>query len=416
MTEKELEKLFKTKLAGLQHEYNPAAWQAMEKELAQSAGATPLYYWRSVVATLLFGVVVSGIIWLQPGVTQNRTGTSTAKNIWPQPLSEMVADQRTLIPFKNGLEPKPASYKSSSDNSRPEAVHTPNANLTSVSSNNAEAPNIYTGGDSQKMDQRNTSPSAGLAQSTASSSPYNTSEKSMVPAKVLDTKELDLWPTAELNQAPVSAGTFKPEVLQKFARKHELLLMGGPVLNESFNNNDLGVAWQAGIVYQYRISNQWVLSAGLNYAVIDQLGVSQQIDSTFYHFGSERVEIENTGQRLEYLEMPIKISWVFNARHQFGIGAYASHLVSVSEVKETRHYQLETETNAERSVKKGPNSKYRPYDLGIGLSYYYQVNPQFSFGLDLRKGLTDITYDIGQVYQNNHQNLNTRLTLRYRLF
>lgn len=409
MTEKELEKLFKTKLGSASYDYNPAAWTAMENLLDQKATRGGAYFWRSAAAILLFGVLAASVTFWQTG--QQLPETPSAVSV---PLTEPALPQQDKISQEPQADPVISSSMAGTDIQ----VSNPVADLEEDEGASDDAPESFA--------VNTPDPSAGDSgmppESSATSSPGIISNED----GILAIREQEEESTLEGLDAKVPSfsavtdnGNIRPNAFKltadKTGTRQGLFLKGGTILNESYNTGDVGVGFHLGFEYQVGIARNLEFSAGLTYSRINKLGIHQEFDSTFYHFSSERIETEITASQLNYLEMPVSFNWRFHPRHQIGLGAYAALLISVSEDVEKRHYRQGNEMAVSRTVDEGKLSPYEDYDLGLGCNYFFMIDHQLELGLEFRYGLMDITRDLEGVYERNHQNLNTRISLRYRI-
>lgn len=407
MTEQELEKLFRSKLASGEYQYNPAAWNAMENLLDQNAVRGGGYFWRSAAAILAFAFVIGSLSYWQ---------TSGVENDLPLVSVEMM-DEVRVYPLEDDNDPVESSASITSDlrNTLPDQPlvaddgTASNDLISSIDENESPIPN-----------QKSPAGTAVAEPITGAYAIASSSEPSFISANEKESLAL-----VDLNAKGVSDPSMKltnetrsPFILESksfYKARQSLYLKGGTVINEAHNNSNMGVGFHVGLEYQVGLSKQLDLSVGLTYSQINKVGIHQQFDSTFYNFSSERIETDITGRQLNYLEMPLSVNWRFHPRHQLGFGAYAALLLSVSEDVEKRHYSQNGEMNVDRHSDEGKLSPYESYDMGLAFSYFYMIDSQLEIGLEVRRGITDITKDTESVYVQNHQNLNTRLSLRYRI-
>ena len=405
MTEKELEKLFKTKLGAANYEYNPAAWQAMENILDQKAPRGGGYFWRAAAAIVAFGALLASInLWQtdQPANQQLQqavpVAAPTPENLLPTvPVSLDAAD-----------EPAPETSEKLAGTDPSAGINNDAGSDQDAAPAADEAAPLYAVADDEPQ-----GPAGSIDRPEDMERP-NVLTNSRASAGLTQLRAKSLNNTYHLAIAEVRPAPFVPNVLRRSGR-HGFYLKGGSILNEAYNTGDMGIGFHLGAEYQFNFAPGFDLSAGINFSRINRVGIHQQFDSTFYHFASERVETEITGRQLDYLEMPVSLQWRFHPRHQVGVGGYLSLLMRVSESMEKRHYAQGEELSVEEHEQDGRLSPYENYDLGLAFNYFYMVSEQLEVGLEVRRGLVDITRDTESVYTQNHQNLNTRLSLRYRI-
>ncbi len=412
MTEQELEKLFKSKLASGNYQYNPAAWHAMENILDQNASRGGWYFWRSAAAILAFAFLLGAINFWQ--TSQMPPATTEQNALSPQ----LASDQDPIKPkglnardhselnaqIQTDIEQSEGSIANAPTPTNPE-IAVPARDKRSENATNKLA-NSYANNPSDVK-------SAVIAMGINEQNLISLMDSDKATA-LLNLQSKDISYTPSIPSGTLELDHIPNLVPRKYARQG-VFIKGGTLLNEAYHDSRMGVGFHLGIEYHLGLAKNLDLSAGLNYSRINKVGIHQQFDSTFYHFSSERIETEITGQQLSYLEMPLTLNWCVLSRHQFGAGAYASLLLSVSEEIETRHYNQNGEVAVEQDNEQGRLYPYETYDFGLAFSYFYRLDPQWEIGVEFRRGLTDITKDTESVYVANHQNLNTRLSLRYRI-
>jgi hypothetical protein len=406
MTEKELEKLFKSKLGSASYEFNPAAWSAMENLLDQKATRGGAYFWRSAAAILLFGMLAASVTFWQTGQDLPSSPNLVAPST-EQPLQEPLEtiDEPTVNPDVTSsiaeTEASEQQHDAAITSDEPEAEKVADefaANSNTPSSVGPAPP------------QDATTPALGISSNELSVMAVSQKEEQ----ELLGLKAKTPHYSNHISAGAIQAGGILPSPRKAITRQG-LYLKGGTILNEAYNTGDMGVGFHLGFEYQVGFARNLEFSAGLNYSRINKVGIHQEFDSTFYHFSSDRIETEITGRQLSYLELPVSLNWRFHPRHQIGAGAYAALMLSVSEDIEKRHYRQGTEMAVSKSVDEGKLSPYEDYDFGLGCHYFFMIDHQLELGLEFRYGLTDITRDTEGVYGRNHQNMNTRISLRYRI-
>lgn len=402
MTEKELEKLFKSKLDNREFAFNPANWEAMEAMLDTQPQPAGAFYWRSVAAVLLFAVGVWSLI----------TFTDVAG---PQ---HNIAHQE-----KSQLE------------------NNTNGNVgtigTEIQTENQDQ-NVDEGGvphEVEKVIIEENFPSeennAQIATSEPKSSKVQRFKESIISEvgkvapqnfSALDLKEINYQynleaPQGATRSSGLSIVSWNNESLKKFEQKKSFYLEVAPVFTGSQNANNVGFGWEAGIGFQQEFENRFVVSAGLNYLVISGVNISNKSDSVFYNFGREVVQTEEINKRLDYIEVPVSIGYKLNEKHSLHLGAYAGFLVSVSQEVNKETSGFKTETKTETLENSGYQEGFNRWDAGVSFGYRYRLNPSLSVGLHYNLGLKDITNDAsGGDYQLTHTNQSTRVIFRYSLF
>lgn len=410
MTEKELEKLFKSKLDNQKFEFNPANWEAMEAMLDSEPAPAGTFYWRSVAAILLFAVGVWSMI-----------------NFMPQsPQTEVVDDVKS-----NTIEqPNPVVEKTE----EPALMAEPNVESVAANPDQAEAENKAPAGKSKEEVMHDQAESAAVVANNDSKEQQPETKAGGNEAQTSENVEVDYFDTeplipfdhkgVEYQHELVSRGAvisplkrdevnFTPEALGKYRSRKFFYVEVAPIFTGSYNANNVGVGWEAGIGYQYEFDNNLVVNAGVNYVVMDGVDISSTTDSVFYNFGREVVQTEKLSKRLDYVEVPLSIGYKLNEKHMLQVGAYAGYLVSVSQEVNKEISAFKRETQYEQLTKRGYQDDFYRWDFGMNFGYRYSLTPALSVGLHYNLGLRDITKDTGGEYQFRHTNQSTRVIFRY---
>ncbi len=471
-----LDNLFKEKLAVKSYPYNPKNWEKMAAILdggAASRGGA--FYWRAAAAILLFAMLAGGALLFDnsdknalqdenrvvdfeensPAVLEDENyddgnsldengGTKNEANAGSSEIpNENIANQET-----SGGDDLNASQNPdfSSENNADKNAGGEDSDGKTVAENvgsdfsKDENNDGNQGGDAENSDANaiTANPADGNASNENSRKPifssddYETGNPNAISfyanqdALILDRKNIAknafLLDTenAPFSLMPLSRENekFDPKSLPKFYKRHNLFAEGGAVLRGSYTSNSVGIGWQAGLGYQYRISDRWAANVGLRYSVHNEVGIRQKSDSIFFNFGQERIETERESHRLDYLEVPLEINFLATPKHQFSLGGYFAQLISVDQEIVRRRYALKQGVQTTHDEATGYNPDFARYDWGLTAGYRFHISPQFSAGISVQQGLVDITKveTVSNELKKHHRNLSTRISLRYLLF
>lgn len=407
MTEKELEKLFRSKLDSREFEFNPANWAAMEAMLNQRRKPAGAYYWRGVAAILLFGLLMSGALLFQdlPGSEVQNPITHQQNTLESGNELESIERSKSANPIQTLEQKSQPDQNSANSNASQSNKVTSEPNSIIASTPDA------TIADADEVAPKKSSDQDQL----------NVVEAAYVEDDYFTERETELALRSIAYSAPLTSPkgslmafeTFTPEALEKFHKSNTYYLELAPVFTGSYNTNDVGIGWSAGVGMEKEISDRWTMTAGLRYSVQNGIGIENKTDSTFYNFGKETIETEVKSRRLDYVEMPLTVGYNLNGKHQLIAGGYLAYLVNVSQdvSREISQYKRETEIQTESL--KGYQKDFNRLDGGIQVGYRYRLGPGLSVGLHYNYGLTDITKNTKGEYVRDHHNQNTRVVFRY---
>ncbi|AEV33366.1 Outer membrane protein transport protein (OMPP1/FadL/TodX) [Owenweeksia hongkongensis DSM 17368] len=401
MTEKEIEKLFKSKLDNREFAFNPANWEAMEAILDSTPKPAGAFYWRSVMAVLLFGVAVWSLITFAPVAAESNVVNNSEVTA---PLEEVDQAQEANTALKETqLEENLAENEL--QKGKPEKAVAPTSagvaeRNTVINQEVQPAPTEVATAEDSYVDE------------------VVADEFSLVdPVSTIPLSKKGFVFNNELPQALVeitSGNNFTPEAFKKFDSKSSFYLEVSPVFSGSYNANNVGVGWHAGLGWERAIGEKFQFIIGLGYTVQNGVGIENNSDSVFYNFGKELVETQEINRRLDYVELPVSISYKLNQRNMVELGMYTGYLVNVSRDVDKEISKFKTETQYESTKENGYQKEFKRMDYGLSLGYRYRLTPALSVGLHYNLGLVDITKNTQGDYLQRHTNQNTRVVFRYR--
>lgn len=411
MTEKELEKLFKSKLDTREFEFNPANWEAMEAMLASEPAPAGTFYWRSVAAILLFAVGVWSMINFMPQSGDTKVVNEEIATPVEQFESQMKGEERQesnvpQVETKNIAEQSDEIVNAAKENVVSNSVaenttarHAEKEVVVASDETSAEEQVVGENPTKEELEESGSLDPVPLV-------PYD--HKSVGYEYQLVSNQNVLFPLNEDEEE-----SFTPDALNKFRSKKSFYLEVAPVFTGSHNANNVGFGWEAGIGYQQEFDNNLVFNVGVNYLVQNGVDISSTSDSVFYNFGKEVVQTEEISKRLDYVEVPLSVGYKLNEKHRLQIGGYAGYLVNVSQEVNREISGFKTETKYEQLTKSGYQDDFNRWDFGLNFGYRYTLTPAVSVGLHYSMGLKDITRNTGGDYELRHTNQSTRVIFRY---
>lgn len=410
MTEKEIEKLFKSKLDNREFAFNPANWEAMETILDSQPKPAGAFYWRSVLSVLLFGIAVWSAITFTPAAAE----------------SKMVNGSENISPVENvtSEEKEPYQIEEIQNDSR---SHEPMVIEESgqVESAQDEPENVVAASPTQSTEPGKLSKTVAvqLTAETDDEEPAKAGEviaedaAPMEQGTVLPLSKKGFVFSTDLPQSLVEVtpgGHFTTQAFKKFDARSSFYLEAAPIFTGSYNANNVGVGWKAGLGWETAIGERLQFNIGLGYTVQNGVGIENNSDSVFYNFGKEVVETQVTDKRLDYIELPVSVGYKLNERNMIQLGMYAGYLVNVSRDVNKEISRFKSETEYESSELNGYQKEFRRMDYGLEFGYRYRLTPALSVGLHYNLGLIDITKNTQGDYLQRHTNQNTRVVFRYR--
>lgn len=413
MTDKELDQLLKSKLAGKTYPYNPANWKAMEAMLNQAqAPSTPLY-WRQTAAILLLTLLLAiPLLWQNvgdaplpaPAINQPVSNTSPAAKDQPR-VNEQTGEN-------SGRTPADAQEPAVVTNSEPKASNTVASEIQNQSTESSPAAAAIASAES----------GSGNRAAVAEASPTSREQPIYLAVSNKQTQNLpahysfarDLRPQTQ-SEAPAFAPTIDPRALAKFDNRHEISLQAGPSVNQAYSSQT-GAGWQLGVHYRYRATANLALSTSLNYVRTGDMGISTTADSVFFGFGRTEVRTEKHYRQISSIRVPLKAEYTISPKHMVTGGAFADVVTAIQMdlQKTTTPYKADPRVENHSSAKR--RNEFSNVNYGATLGYFYRYDPRLSFGLNINYSLTDLTNDNYQKFEGDHRLLQSELVIRYRLF
>lgn len=426
MTDKELDKLFESKLQEREFEMNPENWAAMEAILNAKAKRGGAFYWRSVAAVFAFGILAAlSLLIVDPdtpaeqNVAQEEQQFRNPQAPLEDPNSSKTEEKPAIKNEQNLYTPKESLISDApAQTGRSREVTPPGSSQSTPPPAEGSTPASDYAGTSGKAlaTVPSDEESAGTPSVTANAfgTEAQNSSNEVLAFVIVDSKELATLETPVVELNPASVDPFIPEALSKFSARHEFFATGSSLLGNAFSSNSAGLGFSAGIGYRLRLDPQLSVEVSANYLQLNSVDLTDKRDSTFFNFGKEHIQINRQVNQLGYLQIPIALTYHLDSRHSVGMGGYTSLLLSVTEKLERTHEMAKRPTQHSTATNTGYHEDFRRFDYGFTANYFYRVTPALSFGVQVQKGFTDITHDVSEGFKPVHQNFNTQISVRYR--
>lgn len=407
MTEKELEKLFREKLASKEVPFSPAAWDKMEQLLDKEMPVTKgweLASWNSYLGTaagiaatalLLFAVNSDAVDPIENLPLDLPANSITHQSKGATPENAFVVDENNLSSL--------ADDGINANHQNTPALDGDDANLAAIGrqrrtenrppSSRENENNLQHISDIGSDDLNGIVDLHPLAFGTIVNSPHTS-------------KNLEI---AEMAQK----ATALPNVIDNTS----IYALGGMMRASDWsgkNRDFVQSGYTLGLGLRYRFSQRWSVETGFNYTQVSDVNSSFVYSVESFDFGRTVTTYHVHGHQSSFVEIPVSMVHTVG-RHSFHTGAQFSLLANkrntVTEVRENFWSQ-----NTQKYTQNGQMSAYRNYDLGITLAYEYSLTPALSFKMLGVYGLVDQTINsyFGQDFFARNTSL--RLMLAYQLY
>ena len=390
MTEKELHKLFKDKLARREFDFNPANWSAME-EMLDGGKSRMGFFVRTARAIVAFGVIAAllSIFWPQ-------RAQESIIHIPRKSISSGLGD----APYteRNALTPG-HFYSAAAGQSTKEEV-TNLAQSAAVSGKQTKA----IGGEGG-----NTTNDA-LPNPAHQAHPVMTKNKSLPGRFTLNATRHGLQPFnfyAAADKASAASVNYVPG--------GHLLLTGGAGFHTSFGDKP-GVNWNIGVLYQWKLGRQFSLATGVEFEQNRNLGIQTRHDSTFFSFGREEVQVHTSYQTINTLRIPLQAEYSLAGGQSFSLGAYTQATITVQKEVQREVFPFKRAPYVENKQSNRYREEINRMQYGITAGYMHKLSERLQLRLRIDYGLADITNDEFEELKGNHQIIKTNLGLRYMIF
>lgn len=210
-----------------------------------------------------------------------------------------------------------------------------------------------------------------------------------------------------------------PESLPKNKRQSIGFYGGFTLENGLASTTDMGIhnlLYVGGLTYSFELSENISLNTRIGYRSKSGKGIELSRTQTTYGFGKSTSTQTLALNRLHYAEMPLEVNYNLKGKHNILVGASTSYLVAVnSQLEETKTESLK-ESQSTTTSSWDYQEGLQNIDLNLRVGYDYNLSNNLKIGGQVQYGLTDITSN--QVYevQDNSNNMEVRVTLKYNPF
>ena len=421
MTNKELEKLFQSKLGSRKVDFNPSSWEGMERLLDSKMPIRPWYLpfaaWiKGLTAAMIIGFAAYFIIG-KPFDGYTKAGAPSEVINLNSPDNSASNTRSSQFERVNSTN-QSASYGNSRF-SNPSKIQ--GASKSTNGFNNGSNANGYAyvdgngpGKKTKRKDRKRNRQKLNTIPSTedrfVQSDQLNTKP---TPVLEFDYAELSLVMGAEnQNQKSFKKDASSSSPLKFGATFSAIASRDLLPQAEGTLNTGLKPAFAFGLVLAQPLDENWGISAGLNYKW-QKANTSNTTHEVNYSFGEEHIYTTLNYRSINNIEIPVSAFYRFADRHQINFGLYASYLWAAN-VK----YNIETIKSFGSEKESGQlfNNSYIKdvWDYGVTAGYYYSINSKFQVGVDSWFGLTPLQYSPD--YDLKANNFQLRFSLNYWLF
>jgi hypothetical protein len=421
MTDKELEKLFRSKLNNREFAFNPENFAGVERLLAAHKIAWHQTFAFKVAAiaaaaTLILGVIVFG----------GRTSTNDLPTYQPQNTTPLASEKDAI------QNPSPKFEVLLKNLQTPGTINRFNPNKFEIN-----LPAINAGLKNKKSNNHNNPiPAVQIASATPPSVTSDTetavtpaSQEIATPAPIASeapaTKagfDLDATQAIALDEAAAAPEQIPVPITKKQARRlhHQFYIQAGFNIAQGLvgnlpNNQNAASNFMVGATYRYLMNPYWEFQAGLSYNNRGALNNVRITEEKLYSFGAEKLETHYNIQRMSYLEAPFAIRWFPQSKHTIVTGTYAAYLLNTqTEVHYLQHFTNTVEEKIQ--MESGHTTGINRWDIGLVLGYDYQVTPQLNLGIQTLTGFQDLFDDAAYQHAAFNNGTQVRVLLNYRFW
>jgi len=427
MKDKDLDRLFKSKLSEAAYPYNPDNWARMETLLdARTAGVAP-WYWRYSAALVVVGLLLGGLITFQGNLPNGEEATPITS---PQPTT--IAPESPLGPAPVSTKTAPSVSETAPFQKGQSPAKDPKGTEPLKTSPATAAPAMV----SSQADKRRSLQEGPSARKSAKNSPQAAMSNrkrelalhdiDLGPPTLVDLRSLGgtFLPVLAPRDLPDTSATRRPKIQEEvfipgqsaFAQ-HQLLVEGGLSQSASFGDG-LATGVTAGLRYQWQPTSSFGVSMGVHFRQTGDLSIAIREDTSFFtNQGRQEVSTVKRFRYFQTLNFPVRAQWHINHKHTLMGGAYLGLALRQKARLVTTTRQPKSSPEVEREQISGQHPEFTGTLAGLSLGYTYQLNKRWEAGLQLRYGLSDMTQDrIAPELASFHRLRQADVVLRYRLF
>ena len=369
------------------HAFNEDAWDSMNAMLNERDKFSWMSLGKLASAALFLSTVLIG-----SNIPDAQLIASSGKSIqdteasYTQTSSEnsgqlKIAESRSLE-SKNSLN-KSANIRT---NQEPKINNT-NKALLAVAGNDRQALPVEVVEVNNSSFESKTGDVVPANQPNEFYSKYNEVNIVKIEASALDPLKVDF---AESGFDPVDKSSMPKRNIQSIS------VFGGITLE-----NGLGSTGQLS-------ANNFLYTAGFYYNI--------EATQNIYGFGKTETTETLALNRLHYIDLPVELRYDIKGQHSVFAGASLSYLAGVKSALTTTHEEsLQSSTNSTENTWNYQDGLNK-LDAGVRLGYDYKLNQNLSIGGMVQYGLIDITSNETFEVQDNSNNMEVRVTLKYTPF
>ena len=213
---------------------------------------------------------------------------------------------------------------------------------------------------------------------------------------------------------PVDASTMPKNYIRSLSVFGGITLENGLGSASQLSTNNL--LYTAGFYYNIEATPNISVSTGLGYRTKSGKGIELSRTQTEYGFGKSQTTETLALNRLHYIDLPIEVRYDIKGQHSVFGGASISYLAGVkSAIAKTHDESFQSSISSVENTwnyKDGLNK----WDAGVRVGYDYNLGQNLSIGGMVQYGLMDITSNETFDVQDNSNNLEVRVTLKYTPF
>ncbi len=242
-------------------------------------------------------------------------------------------------------------------------------------------------------------------------SKYNEVNIVKIEASALDPLKVDF---AESGFDPVDKSSMPKRNIQSISVFGGITLENGLGSTGQLSANNF--LYTAGFYYNIETTQNISISTGLGYRSKSGKGIELIRTQTEYGFGKTETTETLALNRLHYIDLPVELRYDIKGQHSVFAGASLSYLAGVKSALTTTHEEsLQSSTNSTENTWNYQDGLNK-LDAGVRLGYDYKLNQNLSIGGMVQYGLMDITSNETFEVQDNSNNMEVRVTLKYTPF
>jgi hypothetical protein len=436
----DIDKFFKDRLDGHESEYVSGAWENMEAMLdADDSGSVLKNINQYILASVAGAIILAGsVVAYISGYNTNTYAENVAPKANEQvvvqaPASKQETNNTSLDNELNSSKDINAAGISIEENTSPDEITntpevspsatTPSNNLANEV-NEAPVPVVTLNNDDKKAEETTVVETtdkakvqevlnAKLFTKNTVSNTLLTSINSEFSFKYPDFSSLITTGKTFIDSAQKAER--KLDEIRRFHRLQVGIQAGGNfnrVLSTSSNNFQVGSGVMAGIFFAKNLSRRWAVNAELNYLRSTSNNIARNITQKEFFLEKTTTNFFLVTKALDYIQLPISVSYALTPKHRFSLGTSAMWLVNAkTEVAEQR--EKFAEKSSTTVTKNGVYEDLNTFNYGILLGYEFNLPSKYSLGIRYNQMFSDVTKN--SFFNNDKKHLPAHLQLFVKL-